>query len=121
MVIAKEKAEESDKLKSAFLANMSHEIRTPMNGIVGFANMLQNTDLPKHKLKHYTNIIIESSKQLLKIVNDILDVSKIETGQIEIYKEKTDIVQVLEETISFFELKAQEKEIILEGDCNLKG
>ena len=114
---AKERAEESDRLKSAFLANMSHEIRTPMNGIIGFAKLLQKDDLPKEKLDQYVKVIIESSNQLLNIVNDILDISKIETGQIEVYKEKTNIVSLLEETISLFELKAQEKGLKLEWDC----
>ncbi|MCB2195199.1 MAG: response regulator [Bacteroidetes bacterium] len=114
---AKQRAEESDQLKSAFLANMSHEIRTPMNGIVGFAKMLQKEGLSEDKLKHYTNIIVESSKQLLSIVNDILDISKIETGQIEIFKEKTNIENILDETTQLFQLKAQEKQLLLDWTC----
>lgn len=116
---AKQRAEESDKLKSAFLANMSHEIRTPMNGIVGFAKMLQKDGLSKEKLKHYTNIIVESSKQLLSIVNDILDISKIETGQIEIFKENTNIKKVLDDTTQLFQLKAKEKQLSLEWECQI--
>lgn len=117
---AKQRAEESDKLKSAFLANMSHEIRTPMNGIVGFAKLLQKDHISNDKLKHYTNIIVESSKQLLSIVNDILDISKIETGQIEIFNEKTDIEKILNETTQLFQLKAEEKQLSLDWTCEIR-
>lgn len=86
LLIAKEKAEESDRLKSAFLANMSHEIRTPMNGIIGFSELLNNPDLNEKDRAHYTRIINNSGKQLLEIVNDIIDISKIEAGQIELKK-----------------------------------
>jgi PAS domain S-box-containing protein len=107
--LAKEKAVESDNLKSAFLANMSHEIRTPMNGIVGFAKLLQKHDLSKGKLEDYIKIIVNSSNQLLSIVNDILDISRIETGQIDLYEGKINLNETLEEIKSFFELKTDEK------------
>jgi len=84
LIKAKEKAEESDRLKSAFLANMSHEIRTPMNGILGFANLLKSNDLNPDKRKKYADIIDKSTNQLLAIINDILDISKIEAGQLKI-------------------------------------
>jgi PAS domain S-box-containing protein len=106
---AKQKAVESDKLKSAFLANMSHEIRTPMNGIVGFAKLLQKHDLSKDKLDDYIKIIVNSSNQLLSIVNDILDISRIETGQMDLYEDKVNLNETLEEIKSFFELKISEK------------
>ncbi|MBI9052394.1 MAG: PAS domain S-box protein [Bacteroidales bacterium] len=105
---AKEHAEESDRLKSAFLANMSHEIRTPMNGILGFAKLLQKPDITTGKLNSFVEIIINSSNQLLNIVNDILDISKIETGQIELYEEEIDLNKVLRDIRSFFGLKASE-------------
>ena len=73
--IAKQKAEESDRLKSAFLANMSHEIRTPMNGILGFSQLLKNPDIYDVKRQEFTDIIIESGNQLLNIVDDILRIS----------------------------------------------
>ena len=111
--LAKEKAEESDRLKSAFLANMSHEIRTPMNGIVGFAKLMQNQDLTKEKLENYIKIIVNSSNQLLSIVNDILDISRIETGQVDLYEVKVNLNETLDEIKSFFELKASEKGIKL--------
>lgn len=110
---AKEKAEESDKLKSAFLANMSHEIRTPMNGIIGFSNMLIDDGLSEEKRSAYANIIIESSQQLLTIVNDILDISKIETGQVKINIEDFNVNDTIIEMFSFYKPKATEKGILL--------
>ena len=81
LVNAKNKAEESDHLKSAFLANMSHEIRTPMNGIIGFADMLRRPGKTTEQHDSYIDIIYKSSNQLLKIINDILDISKLDAGQ----------------------------------------
>jgi signal transduction histidine kinase len=86
LIRAKERAEESDKLKSAFLANMSHEIRTPMNGIVGFLNHIENRDLPQEKLKEYYKIIHSNVQRLLKLINDILDISKLEVKQLKVVK-----------------------------------
>ncbi len=81
---AKERAEESDKLKSAFLANMSHEIRTPMNAILGFATLIRNRVLSEEKRKDYIDLINANCRQLLHIITDIIDISKIEAGQISI-------------------------------------
>jgi len=82
---AKEKAEESDKLKSAFLANMSHEIRTPMNAILGFATLIRNRVLTQEKRREYIDLINSNCRQLLHIITDIIDISKIEAGQISIF------------------------------------
>lgn len=84
LILAKERAEESDKLKSAFLANMSHEIRTPMNSIIGFTDLLNRFDKSPEKRKQFSEIISESCAQLNRIVNDVIDISKIEIGQINI-------------------------------------
>ncbi len=85
---AKEKAEESDRLKSAFLSNLSHEVRTPMNGIVGFAELLLDPYLDDESKKEYVETIMDNSNQLLKIISDIIEISKIETEQLSInYKE----------------------------------
>jgi PAS domain S-box-containing protein len=113
LVIAKNKAEESDRLKSAFLANMSHEIRTPMNGIIGFSDMLNSKDITPELRKSYTDIISQSSHQLLRIVNDILDISRIEIGQVEYYPSNTCMNDLLQEIYSEYNVRAQSKEIKL--------
>jgi PAS domain S-box-containing protein len=111
--IAKEKAEESDHLKSAFLANMSHEIRTPMNGIMGFSMMLADSSLQDDTREAYIKIVNSSCDQLLHIVNDIIDISKIEAGQIDISQSSFDLRELLEEVISFYGPAAKEKGIDL--------
>ncbi len=83
---AKEKAEESDKLKSAFLANMSHEIRTPMNAIIGFTSLIKSRDISKEKQDQYINLTHNNCNKLLKIISDIIDISKIESDQLVVYK-----------------------------------
>jgi PAS domain S-box-containing protein len=100
--IAKQKAEESDNLKSAFLANMSHEIRTPLNGILGFSQLLTNDGLSTEKRKKYINIILDSGKQLLTIVDDILDISKLEAGEMTIKKEPVCINHLITNTYQFY-------------------
>ncbi len=85
LLISKEKAEESDRLKSAFLANMSHEIRTPLNSILGFSDLLADTATDTNQRQKFNHIIQENGDQLLRIISDILDLSRIETGQIEIF------------------------------------
>lgn len=82
--LAKEKAEASDQLKSLFLSNMSHEIRTPMNAILGFAEMLQDPELNIEEKDHFLDVIIKSGDNLLRLINDIIDISKIEAGQLRI-------------------------------------
>jgi len=86
LIESKEKAEESDRLKSAFLANMSHEIRTPLNGILGFSELLADPDFDQSQKTDMAKIILDNGDQLLAIINDVLDISKIEAGQIEIHK-----------------------------------
>lgn len=97
LVNAKNKAEESDRLKSAFLANMSHEIRTPMNGIIGFAEMLRRPGKTPEQHETYIDIIYKSSNQLLKIINDILDISKLDSGQTFIKESKCSLNVILDE------------------------
>ncbi len=107
--LAKEEAEESDRLKSAFLANMSHEIRTPLNAILGFTNILSMEEDTTSELRaEYANIINRSAESLLHIINDILDVSKLETGQLKIYKSKTCIDPLLDELHTIFRKKLDE-------------
>ena len=95
--VAKEKAEESDRLKSAFLANMSHEIRTPMNGIMGFSQILHENDFEKEKQKEFLDIIYSRTKHLLQIINDIVDVSKIEANQLSVHNEVIELGELFEE------------------------
>jgi signal transduction histidine kinase len=93
---AKEKAEESDRLKSAFLANMSHEIRTPMNAILGFTDLILNDLLNAKERYKYLKVIKNSGENLLNIINDIIDISKIESGQIQIKEEEFDLHALLD-------------------------
>lgn len=102
LVKAKEKAEQSDQLKSSFLANMSHEIRTPMNAIIGFSKLLTMTNSAK-KLNDYTSIINENGHILLTLVNDIIDISMIESKQLKIRKSNFLIYPILEELKSIFD------------------
>lgn len=107
--LAKEKAEVSDKLKTAFLSNMSHEIRNPMNTIVGFANLLPEPDLPKSEKITYVNHIIESGNNLLSLIHDIVDISKIEAEQQEIKKENCYVNKTLDQLYHMFEREKHKK------------
>ncbi len=113
IIAAKEKAEESDRLKSAFLANMSHEIRTPMNGILGFANLLKKPGLKGEKQKAFIEIIEKSGKRMLNIINDIVDVSKIEAGLMDINVKESNINEQIEYSYTFFKPEAEAKGIKL--------
>ena len=109
LIEAKEKAEESDRLKSAFLANMSHEIRTPLNGIVGFTNLLTNEkDLSEEEKQSYSQIINKSTEGLLKIINDILDISRLETGKTVIEQKVFDVGKTLSSVYLIFNEKLKE-------------
>ena len=116
IIKAKEKAEESDRLKSAFLANMSHEIRTPMNGILGFTDLLLNPDLNSDEKENFIKIIHQSGQRMLNTVNDIVEISKIEAGMVNVIGKDTDVTQRLEELTYFFKTEAEKKglKLILE-------
>lgn len=113
LIKAKEKAEESDRLKSAFLANMSHEIRTPMNAILGFTNLLKRKDINSYKQNQYINIIEESSTRMLSTINDLVDISKIESGQMELDYSEIDLNEELQYIEQFFSPEAKKKNIKL--------
>ncbi|MFW6222175.1 MAG: PAS domain-containing sensor histidine kinase, partial [Bacteroidota bacterium] len=98
----KQKAQESNRLKSAFLANMSHEIRTPMNGIIGFCQLLKNDSLDNDEKNELIQAIDSNSKQLLNTINDIIDISKIEAGQISIQPMKTSLNDTIRELNTLF-------------------
>jgi PAS domain S-box-containing protein len=109
--VAKEKAEESNKLKTEFLNNMSHEIRTPMNGIMGFSDMLTHPGINPDKQKYYSRIIQNSSKQLLKIIDDILEISTLETRQLKLREEVFSLNDLLMDLFSVFNLKSKERKV----------
>lgn len=115
IIRAKQKAEESDLLKSAFLANMSHEIRTPLNAIVGFSQIILDDDLPREEQERFYQYIQQNSNQLISLVNDIIDISKLESNQLAIRNSIANVNQVMEEMMVMAEneKKNREKEHIL--------
>ena len=110
---AKEQAEESDRLKSAFLANMSHEIRTPMNGILGFAELLKEPGLSGEEQHEYLGIIERSGTRMINIINDIVDISKIESGDMKVSLSQTNVNDQLEFIYSFFKPEVEQKGLSL--------
>jgi len=113
LILSKEKAEESDRLKTEFLNNMSHEIRTPMNGILGFADLLKKPNITPKKRKQFINIIQNSGKQLLRIIDDILEISRLGTKQVESDNKEVCLNDVLLDLFSIFVIKAKEQQIPL--------
>ena len=127
---AKEKSEENDRLKSAFLANMSHEIRTPMNGILGFTELLKNPELSKGKQQQYISMIEKGGASMLYIINELIDISKIESGQTNLTIKACNVHEQIEYTYSFFKPEVEKKgmricfqnsllakEVIIQTDC----
>lgn len=106
---AKEEAQKSDRLKSAFLANMSHEIRTPMNGILGFTELLKDPDLTGKKQMEYISIIQKGGNRMLNIINDIIDISKIESGLMILTIDETNIYDIAESVFHFFKPEVEAK------------
>ena len=100
--LAKVKAEESDKLKSSFLANMSHEIRTPLNAILGFSSLISNAVEDNPEFKFYQESIDSNSEMLVKIVDDVLDISKIEAGQLQVKKRETSLLNLFNEVYEIY-------------------
>ncbi|PKV50409.1 two-component system sensor histidine kinase EvgS [Aquimarina sp. MAR_2010_214] len=111
--IAKERAEESNKLKTAFIHNISHEVRTPMNGIIGFSELLNDPEITPNQQKEYSKIIIDSSNQLINIIDDIIEISKLETNQVEVRFEEINLNEVLQFLFSSFQSKAISKNIAI--------
>lgn len=128
---SKEKAEESDRLKSVFLANMSHEIRTPMNGILGFVNLLEDTEISAENYRQYIGFIKKSSERLLDTINDIIEISKIEAREETLNVGEVDLNESVDYLFGFFqpafnkkklpfllENSLADKKIILQTDKN---
>ncbi|MCF8381370.1 MAG: PAS domain S-box protein [Bacteroidales bacterium] len=120
LLIAKEKAEESDRLKSAFLANMSHEIRTPMNGILGFTSLLKKPNLTGEEQQKFIEIIQKSGNRMLNTVNDIIDVSRIESGIVELSLSEVNITEQLKYLHSFFKPEATKNgtQLLIKNEIN---
>ena len=121
--IAKEKAEKSDQLKTEFIYNLTHEIRTPMNGIIGFASLLENDDLDKTDRKHYLKIIQNSTSQLLRIIDDILEISQLVTKQVKVIKSEFNLNDLILELHSLFNLKINNHnlQLTLNNQCISNG
>jgi PAS domain S-box-containing protein len=102
LLTAKKKAELSDKLKTAFLANISHEIRTPMNGINGFAKLLYNNMVDEHKKSQYLEIIFRSSNRLLNLMNNLIDISRLETNQLKFFEKECSIDDIFNDIKKHF-------------------
>jgi len=119
LIVAKGKAEESDKLKSVFLTNMSHEIRTPLNGIIGFSNLLNSMEQTNETGKYYTGIITKSSEQLLKIIDDLIEISQLETKQAKIRSGTVNLNYILHNLVAEYKYTTDKKGISLILETNL--
>lgn len=118
LIKAKEKAEESNRLKTAFLSNMSHEIRTPMNGILGFLNLLKDVIIPTHEYREYIDLVNKNGKRLLDTVNDIIEIAKIEAGESEIQEDEINLSETINILHNKYTREAQEKNLVLILDEN---
>jgi signal transduction histidine kinase len=116
LIAAKVKAEENDNLKTAFLQNLSHEIRTPLNGIIGYTQLLQLNEVSNESRVNYSKIIHTSGKRLIDIVNNVLELSKIETGQSQVVPTNVNLNHIIDELYNFFLLQAQSKGLELIKD-----
>lgn len=118
LIVLRDKAEESNRLKSAFLANMSHEIRTPLNAIMGFSDLLLDFSIPDEKKDGFAQIVKNNGLQLLSIINDILDISLIEAGQISVFTEIVDVNVLMDEIMASYKIIVEAKNVKLVYICN---
>ena len=121
LILAKDNAEESDLLKSAFLANMGHEIRTPMNGILGFTELLKEPMLTGEEQQEYIKIIEKSGARMLNIINDLVSISKVESGQMELFISETNLNEQIEFIFDFFKPEAENKKLLFSFKNTLSG
>lgn len=110
---AKHKAEKASEFKTKFIANVAHEIRTPMNGIVGIIDILEDNQL-SHEHMEYFNMLRYSAERLSRIINDVMDIAKIETGKLELRKESFQIKELLRDIEKYFKIQAKKKNLMLE-------
>lgn len=113
LIRAREKAEESDRLKTAFLANLSHEIRTPMNGIIGFAHLLRNSDPGAQRRDLFLDHIQKSADRMLALIDDLVDISLIDSSEVNLYKEAVILPDLIDELTAKFSPAAKEKKLLL--------
>ena len=118
LIAAKEKAERSDRLKSAFLTNMSHEIRTPLNGVLGFANLLSEEEFPTEMVQQYAEIISSSGQRLLDLINKLLDISRIESGNMPVNITGFSPANIIDEIIDLYQFKAKENELTIKREID---
>lgn len=120
LIESKNKAEQSDKMKLEFLANMSHDLRTPMNSIIGFSDLLKSNNLTKHEKHDYLNTIINNGKFLMALIDDIIDISKIDAGNLKIENNEFEINKLMEDLRStyFKQIKDKKLDIIIDIDVN---
>jgi hypothetical protein len=116
LIAAKEKAEQSDRLKTAFMQNISHEIRTPLNGILGFAELLSEEDVTPEEVKKYSDIINSSGIRLLDLINTIINISKIEAGVEEVRLTEFNPDELILEMVSQFEVMARNRMVVIKPD-----
>ncbi len=109
LIAAKQKAEESDRLKSAFLANISHEIRTPMNGILGFAQLLKSPHLAGEEQAEYIDLIMQSGERMLNLINNLINISRIEAGETMLHVIETPVNELLSDLYAFFKPEIEKK------------
>lgn len=120
LIKAKEKAEESDKLKTAFMANLSHEIRTPMNGIIGFSDLLRSPELTTENKNKYINLVHSSGNYLLSIINDIVEISRLDTKQVRLNNEAFNLSALCREVVNEMQLDLPEdREINLNTEISI--
>lgn len=119
LIAEKEYAQQCNMLKSAFLANMSHEVRTPMNSIMGFSDLIMEQDLEPQTRNQYLQVIYNSCTQLLNIMTDIVEISKIESGNIEVVNAQLDVVDLVNEAFAFCAPLAQKKKLLLRIETTL--
>ncbi len=116
LIVSKEKAEESDRLKSAFLANMSHEIRTPLNSIIGFSELLADKTFNTDQKDDFIHHIIANGNNRLAIISDIMDISKMESGELKIHKDQINVIELISKIRSQYAIQIEGKEIEFKVD-----